>query len=179
MTRNRIKLRPGAASRARWLLYCTAMMFAAATRADVIAPDWSLETSAGLAVEYHADTRGAPTVLLFWASWCPHCRAVLPTIEALHSEFARQGAHFFALNIWEDGDPLAYFAERGYTLPLILAADLIAEDYGVESTPAIIVTDGAHVVQVLDYGDGSPAATARAIRNYLLTELPAASPADR
>jgi len=179
MARNRMKLLPGAASCARWVLYCSALMSAAATRADVIAPDWSLETSTGRAVAYHSDTRGAPTVLLFWASWCPHCRAVLPAIEALHAEFAARGARFFALNIWEDGDPVAYFAARGYTLPLILAADLVAEEYGVKSTPAIIVTDRAHVVRALDYGDGSPAATARALRNYLLNELRAAQTADR
>ncbi|MDQ6694946.1 MAG: TlpA family protein disulfide reductase, partial [Chloroflexota bacterium] len=30
--------------------------------------------------------RGKPVVLLFWGSWCPHCRDALPAMQVLYNE---------------------------------------------------------------------------------------------
>lgn len=135
------------------------------------APDWTLSTSAGRHVEFHAEARGAPAVLFFWASWCPHCGAALPHMEALYQEFAPRGVHFYAMNIWEDGDAVAYFATHGYHLPLFLAADLVAEDYGVAGTPAIIVVDGDLGIRDLNLDGAAPAEIAASLRLYLNAAL--------
>ena len=135
------------------------------------APDWSLSTSAGRSVEFHADARGAPAVLFFWASWCPHCGAALPHMETLYQEFAPRGVHFYAMNIWEDGDAVAYFAKHGYHLPLFLTADLVAEDYGVAGTPAVIVVDGDLRIRDLNIDGAAPAEIAASLRLYLNAAL--------
>lgn len=134
--------------------------------ADVTAPDWSLESSSGQTVQFHRDARGAPSVLFFWASWCPHCGAALPAMEALYQQFAPRGVHFYAMNIWEDGDAVAYFARHGYHLPLFLAADLVAEDYGVEGTPAVIVVDSHLVVRDLNLDGAAPEEIAASLKLY-------------
>ncbi len=51
---------------------------------------------------------------------------------------------FYALNVWEDGDPQEYFQENGFTFRLLLLADLVAEDYGVKGTPGLFVMDQSH-----------------------------------
>lgn len=92
-------------------------------------------------------------------------------MEALYQEFAPRGVHFYAMNIWEDGDAVAYFATHGYHLPLFLAADLVAEDYGVAGTPAIIVVDGDLGIRDLNLDGAAPAEIAASLRLYLNAAL--------
>ena len=154
------------------LLFCAMLSADAhAGPAGPFAPDWTLASSAGKTVEFHRDARGAPAVLLFWASWCPHCGAALPYMEAVYQEFAPRGVRFYAMNIWEDGDAVAYFAKHGYHLPLFLAADLVAEDYGVEGTPAIVVVDRAQRIRDLKLDGAAPDEIAASLRLYLNAEL--------
>ncbi len=107
-------------------------------------PDWELDSVDGRTWRFHADTAGRPAVVMFWATWCPYCRALFPHIEAVRRDYESRGVSFFALNIWEDSDPQAYFAEHGYGMTLVLAADLVAEDYAVAGTPAVFVAGGDH-----------------------------------
>ncbi|MCC6707970.1 MAG: TlpA family protein disulfide reductase [Gammaproteobacteria bacterium] len=138
---------------------------------SVTAPDWTLDSSTGRSVQFHRDARGAPAVLFFWASWCPHCGAALPAMEALYQQFAPRGVRFYAMNIWEDGDAVAYFARHGYHLPLFLAADLVAEDYGVEGTPAVIVVDGEMHIRDLNIDGAAPEEIAASLRLFLEAAL--------
>ena len=153
------------------LLLVAFLACADAQGAGPLAPDWSLASSAGRTVEFHRDARGAPAVLFFWASWCPHCGAALPYMESLYQEFAARGVHFYAMNIWEDGDAVAYFARHHYHLPLFLAADLVAEDYGVQGTPAVIVIDSGLRITDLNIDGAAPEEIAASLRLYLNAAL--------
>lgn len=143
-------LRSGLAGRCGVGLVLVTVLFAlnvgAVEAPAPIAADWSLDAADGRNLNFHADTAGRPSVLVFWATWCPYCRALFPHLEIVRQQYGEQGVEFFALNIWEDGDPLAYFGEHDYAMTLILAADLVAEDYGVKGTPAVYVVDGQHRV---------------------------------
>jgi thiol-disulfide isomerase/thioredoxin len=154
------------------LLLVSALVMPSTVRADdTRASDWSLTSSSGQTVAFHRDARGAPSVLFFWASWCPHCGAALPSMEALYQEFAPRGVHFYAMNIWEDGDAVAYFSRHGYHLPLFLAADLVAEDYGVDGTPAVVVVDAQLRIADLNLEGAAPADIAASLRLYLNAAL--------
>jgi thiol-disulfide isomerase/thioredoxin len=131
------------------------------------APAWQLDTPDGRAIDFHADAAGHPAVLLFWASWCPYCRALFPALEALRREYEPRGARFYALNVWEDGDPLAYLAKHDYGLTPLLAADLVAESYGIEGTPGVVVTDRDLRVRYVRAPGASPEQVAAAVRALL------------
>lgn len=105
-------------------------------------PAFELDASDGSSVNFAASEASNPAVLIFWATWCPYCRILFPHIEAVRKDYAAQGVDFYALNIWEDGDPKKYFKERGYGMTLLLAADLVAEEFGVRGTPGVYVADG-------------------------------------
>ena len=47
-------------------------------------PDFSLKDIDGNTVKL-SDFRGKTVLLLFWASWCPDCRAEIPQIKAMHT----------------------------------------------------------------------------------------------
>lgn len=139
---------------------------------ESLAPDWTLTNADGEPHHFQDDARGRYAVLFFWTTWCPHCARALPHIESLHRQFAPRGVRFYALDIWEDGDAVAYFRAHGYHLPLFLAADLVAEDYGIDGTPGIVVVDpqGRRIDLALD---GLPAARmAEKLRAHLEQHAP-------
>lgn len=159
-----------------FLTFLLMMLALLGARADAeptgsLAPDWTLVSIDGKTVEFHRDARGVPAVLFFWASWCPHCGAALPYMESLYQEFAPRGVRFYAMNIWEDGDAVAYFVTHGYHLPLFLAADLVAEDYGVQGTPDVIVVDRGLRVRDLNIDGAAPDEIAASLRLYLNAAL--------
>ena len=47
-------------------------------------PDFTLKDIDGKTVSL-SDFRGKTVLLLFWASWCPDCRAEIPQIKAMHT----------------------------------------------------------------------------------------------
>jgi hypothetical protein len=41
-------------------------------------------------------------------------------------------------------DQVAGFRDHGYAMPLMLMADLVADQYRVKGTPGVVVTDRSH-----------------------------------
>ena len=105
------------------------------------APAWELSTPAGQVVRYPGDAAGHASVVLFWATWCPYCRSLMPHIQVLAEEFRERPVRFYALNVWEDGDPVAYMTRQGFSFTLLLNADPVAPAWGVPGTPGLFVLD--------------------------------------
>ena len=144
--------------------------------AGTSAPAWSLETAAGAPIDFPADLAAPAAVLLFWTTWCPHCRALMPALETLRARYASRGIPFYALNVWEDGDAAAYLREHGYGFTLIPAADLVAEDYGVEGTPGVFVVDREARVHYRRVPGEEPAVVAAAVEAALEAIVASAPP---
>ena len=117
--------------------------------------DWTLFGVDGAPVNFYEDSANRPAVLLFWATWCPYCRHLMPHLEKLRQEFA-PAVRFYALNIWEDGDPVAHLADNGYGFHLLLEADAVAKGYGITGTPGLIVVDGNRGVIYMRKSGTSP-----------------------
>lgn len=114
------------------------------------APDWALRKPPGAGqIQYHSDSNGQVSVLLFWATWCPFCRTLMPHIQTIADEFRDQPVRFYALNVWEDADPVAYLEEHGFNFVLLLDAEQVAGAYGVRGTPGLFVVDQQHRVRYL------------------------------
>jgi len=111
------------------------------------AGNWSLATPTGTTVSFYEDSNDKPSVIIFWATWCPACRMVMPELAKLQASLPEGSANFYALNIAEDGDPVAYFAEHEYKFRLLLGADDVAKEYGMFGTPRILVVDRHRVVR--------------------------------
>ncbi|MEM7542166.1 MAG: TlpA disulfide reductase family protein [Pseudomonadota bacterium] len=143
------------------------------SRAAHEAPNWQLQgVERSPPVDFYAATEGYATVLFFWATWCPYCRVLLPDLEAVREEFVDKPVKFYALNVWEDGDPKSYLRKHGFGFELLLNADGVAEQYGVKGTPGVWLIDENKQVKYVRLSGDKPAAVARALRTELKALYP-------
>ena len=107
---------------------------------DPVAPNWSLTTADDQVVRLGDVVQQQTTVLLFWATWCPYCKALMPHLQSIRLEYG-DDVEILAINIFEDGDPEAFMRNAGYDFTLLLDGDKVADNYGVTGTPAVFVVD--------------------------------------
>jgi thiol-disulfide isomerase/thioredoxin len=108
------------------------------------APAWTAEDFAGRQVQFPGISAGKPAVVLFWATWCPYCKAFMPYLKRIQADYAAAGVTIVAINTKERGrgDPAAYMSNLGFPLVGIPDGDRIAEAYGVQYVPGLFVVDG-------------------------------------
>ncbi len=99
--------------------------------------DWELKNLKGDIIRL-TDYQGQPVILVFWATWCPYCKKLLPGIEKLHQKYADKGLKVIGVNIKEDWKPKLYWDNHNYHFDTVLKGDAIAEMYGVKGTPGIV-----------------------------------------
>jgi thiol-disulfide isomerase/thioredoxin len=99
--------------------------------------DWTLNNLAGEPVTL-SDFQGRPTLLVFWATWCPYCKKLLPGIAELHKKYESQGLKVLAVNIFEDWKPEVYWRNHEYTFDTVLEGDDVAKHYGIRGTPGLV-----------------------------------------
>jgi thiol-disulfide isomerase/thioredoxin len=102
-------------------------------------PGFEISGSAGEVFHYPKSLEG-PTIILFWATWCPYCKALMPHLQSIVDEYDGR-VQVVALNIRDDDDPAAYLAERGYDFRLILHSEEVAKSWGVKGTPGLFLAD--------------------------------------
>jgi len=105
------------------------------------APDFTLVTPDGQAVSLAREARTQPTIVLFWATWCPYCKALMPHLQSIRLEYGKD-VKVLAIDIQDaDGDPVAFMREAGYDFTLLPNGDAVAERYGVLGTPGLFIVD--------------------------------------
>ena len=102
-------------------------------------PGFEIAGPGGEAFRYPESLQG-PTIILFWATWCPYCKALMPHLQSIVDEYRGQ-VQVVALNFRDDDDPAAYLAERGYDFTLILNSEEVAASWGVKGTPGLFLAN--------------------------------------
>lgn len=133
-------------TRALWVIVA---VFAAGSVAQAVeqgdrAPAWQRTTFSGEPVAFPGVLEGDPAVLVFWATWCPYCKAFMPELETIRADYADAGVKIIAINAKEDGegDPDTYVRELGFPMVAVRDGDAIADAYGVDYIPGLMVIDG-------------------------------------
>jgi peroxiredoxin len=105
------------------------------------APDFTLSDLAGKPVSL-ADFRGKVVIVNFWATWCPPCRAEMPSMELLHRELADEGLVMLAINIEKTGRQTvpAFLATSPHSFPILFDdQEEVQKRYGVYKFPESFV----------------------------------------
>ena len=56
-----------------------------------------------------ADYKGKPLIVNFWATWCPPCRAEMPSFNRAWAKVKDKGVNMLAINIGEDPNAVFNF----------------------------------------------------------------------
>ncbi len=136
-----------------------------------IAPDFSITDSDGK-THTLVEHKGKLVVLDFWATWCPHCRRAMPSMQQLHDDYAERGVEIFGINCRERSstiDPVAFVREQGYDYPVLIDSGEIAARYRVQGIPAFFVIgpDGKVLYRTSGFSDDRKAAIVGFIERYL------------
>jgi thiol-disulfide isomerase/thioredoxin len=132
---------------AGWVAYRINFPDAGMLQVGERAGNWSLQTPAGENISFHEHSGDRPSLILFWATWCPVCKKMMPELAKFQASLPEGSVNFYALNVSEDGDPVAYFKEHGYRFHLLLNADEVEDLYGTFGTPRIFLVDGNKIVR--------------------------------
>ena len=113
------------------------------------APSWvGRDLLDGSQVEFPTILKGRPAVLVFWATWCPYCKAFMPYVKEIQADYSQYGVQIISLNAKERGigDPKAYAETLGFPLVAVAEADGIAEQYDIRFIPGLMVVRGDGVI---------------------------------
>ena len=138
-----------------------------------LAPEFALPDLEGTAQRL-SDFRGNVVLLNFWATWCPPCRAEMPSMEALYQAYKDQGFVILAVSSDVQGAAVVQPFMEGYRLSFPSLLDTTGRVnglYGVRSIPTSYLLDRHGRVVSREIGARNWAkAEARALVASLLNE---------
>ncbi len=112
-----------------------------------IAPDWTLESESGETVTLSEVAAKQPVIVLFWATWCPYCKALMPHIQSVRLEYGDE-IRVLAVHFRDDkGDPVAYIKSTGYDFTLLPDGDEVANLNEVWGTPGLMIIDRDRIIR--------------------------------
>lgn len=124
---------------------------------EPFAPDFAFTTLENEQVSL-ASLRGKVVLLDFWGSWCPPCRASIPTIASLQKDYAKKGVEFVGIS--SDVDDAAwrkFIAANRMVWPEYRDADgRVEQSFVVDSFPTYIVLDRNGVIRLRQSGFEEP-----------------------
>jgi len=121
----------------------------------VEAPDFSIQLLDGSQVSL-SDYRGKLVLLNLWATWCPPCRAEMPSMQELYDKLHPKGFEILAVAApnppRETLDKIRDFvSSNAFSFPILIDEQFEANSiYGTGSIPTsyIISTDGELVARL-------------------------------
>jgi thiol-disulfide isomerase/thioredoxin len=102
----------------------------------------SLESAAGGRVSLARFAGRTPVLLVFWATWCPHCNAAVPAINDLQSRLSGR-VQILAIDYMESREKVkAFMKAKKIAYPVLLDSDgKAARTFRVAGIPTYILLD--------------------------------------
>lgn len=125
--------------------------------AGATAPDFNVTAKDGSTLT-KANILGKPTLLVFFASWCPHCQAEAPRIKEIAAANPDVQVVFIGVGDRETAGDIYDFQQK-FSLPFPTYQDggKAAAAYGIASYPTLMAVDKGGVIRDVQTGEKSPA----------------------
>lgn len=117
------------------------------TYANEAAKPWQLTTQSGETISL-GQYKNKPVIVHFWATWCPYCKKIQPTLDALQKKYQAQGVVLIAISFNEDEGTLPQdeIQRRGYDFITAVNGETVAKLYNVAGTPTTFFINRQHEV---------------------------------
>jgi peroxiredoxin len=102
-----------------------------------------------------SELKGKVVFLNFWATWCPPCKAEMPSMEKLYQRLKSRGLEMLAVNLRENKNTLDKFiTENNLTFPVALDANgKIGSAYNIRYIPTTyIISRDSRIIAVFTGG---------------------------
>lgn len=116
------------------------------------APDFTAETVEGGEVSVGDDSAGA-TMLVFFATWCPHCNDEAPTISDLESQYEDLRVVMVGIDSRDDPEMVREFVERYDIASPAVYQPSLGSIYQVSGYPTTYVLNGDDEVVAAHSGE--------------------------
>ncbi|PWV51803.1 TlpA disulfide reductase family protein [Chitinophaga sp. S165] len=107
---------------------------------SAMAPDVTFSDGEGKTFTL-SSLRGKVVFINFWATWCPPCRAEMPSINTLYEKF-KDDKNVVFLTVDTDGDykkASSFMKKHKYSLPLYVAETQIPRELLDHSIPTTVI----------------------------------------
>ena len=138
------------------------------------APDFTLKDLDGSPIQL-SSLKGKRIVLVFWASWCPDCRAEVPELKAMYAAADPAKVEFVSVSFDREFDTLQKFAADN-ALPGIQLFDpagkkesKVGADYHIKWIPSLYLIDATGRIEL---GTVVAAKIAAALQGQQAAEIP-------
>ena len=135
-----------------------------APQVGFLAPNISLPSLTGSEITIE-DFRGSPTILNFWASWCPPCRTEMPAFQQIYQEYEDQNLVIAAVNTtFQDStaDLESFVTENRLSFFILLDnTGSVSTSYNIYSLPTTYFIDSDGYIRNIIIGGPIPPALLR------------------
>lgn len=107
------------------------------------APDFTATTMEGKRITL-SEMESGYTLLLFWATWCPHCSQLIKDIATIYEPAHNKGLEIIAISLDDDPEKLQSFLSEG-NYPWLQVADYqkwqgaLVQQYDIYATPTMLL----------------------------------------
>jgi peroxiredoxin len=138
---------------ARGIALLTLSLPAFATTASGPAPQFSLNSNIGAAVDL-SRYKGQVVMINFWASWCGPCRQEMPLLDSIYRKYNKLGFTMLGVNVEPDSDAAnKWLAATPVSFPILYDTDSkVSKLYDVSGMPSTVIVDRQGKVRVIHRG---------------------------
>ena len=120
------------------------------------APDFTLSDIDGKRISL-SDFKGKVILIDFWATWCPFCRASLPILTSLYSDYKDKEFEIIGIALEYDGGKRLrrFVEEKKIPYTILIGNEELAKEYSAYGVPTrfLINREGKIVKKFVGYED--------------------------
>ncbi len=110
-----------------------------ATDATPVLPAFKIMAADGSITDL-ADLKGKKVFVNLWATWCPPCRAEIPSIEKLQSKLDKEKVVFVMISLDDNFELAKRFAKKSkLQLPVYYPAEPLPAIFNINGIPATFI----------------------------------------
>lgn len=117
----------------------TKALQASYTQESEVLPSFRLQAADGSIINL-TDLKGKKVFVNLWATWCPPCRAEIPSIEKLYKKTFKDNVAFVMLSLDDNFTSAKRFAKtKRMQLPLYYPAENLPSMFNINGIPATFI----------------------------------------